>query len=95
MIPIITFASELWILSEYDINALDNFQKSAGRRIQRFHFKSPSATAFIGLGWIRLETLIYVKKLLFLRSIAILKDESIHKIVMVTNLVFLIYLYNV
>ena len=42
VIPIITFASELWILDEYDIRALDNFQKYAGRRIQCFPTKSPS-----------------------------------------------------
>ena len=80
-IPIITFASELWILNDYDINALDTFQKYAGRRVQRFHLKSPSATSFIGLGWIRLEVFIYVKKLLFLRTISVLGDNCVYKII--------------
>ena len=48
VIPIITFASQLWILNEYDIKALDHFQKYAGRRIQRFHVKSPSETRTTG-----------------------------------------------
>ena len=81
VIPLNTFASELWILNDYDINAVDTFQKYARRRVQRFHLKSPSATSFIGLGWMTLEVFIYVKKLMILRMIAVLGDNSIYKII--------------
>ena len=34
--------------------------------------------SFIGLGWIRIEIFVYVKKLLFVRTTAMLEDESIY-----------------
>ena len=79
IVPVVTFACELWIISDDDINLLDDFQSYAGRRIQRFRQSSPRATSFVGLGWIRLEIYVYVKKLLFIRTIAMLTDDSIYK----------------
>ena len=86
VVPTITFASELWILDDTDIGILDDFQKYAGRRVQRLHPKSPSVTSFPGLGWIRLENYINIKKLLFLRTIIVLKDEEVHKRVLCQRL---------
>ena len=36
VIPIVTYASELWILKQQDMEILDEFQSFPGRRIQRF-----------------------------------------------------------
>ena len=79
VVPVATYASELWVLKENDICLLDAFQRYAGRRVQRFHPRSPNETSFAALGWIRLETFIYIKKLLFVRTVAKMKDGSIYK----------------
>ena len=79
VVPILTFACELWVLNDEDIKLLEDFQAYAGRRIQRFRQTSPRATSYVGLGWIRLETFVYVKKLLFIRTIAIMNDDSIYR----------------
>ena len=79
VVPIITFASELWVLNYEDIRLLEDFQIYAGPRIQCLHQSYHRVTSSIGLGWLRLELYIYVKKLLFIRSIAILKENSIYR----------------
>ena len=86
IIPIVTFASELWILSDEDIVIIEGFQRYAGRRIQRFHSRSPNETSYAGLGWIRIELFIYVKKLLFIRTNAMQNEGSIYKRVFVNRL---------
>ena len=78
-IPIVTFSSELWVLNDDDISTIECFQRYSGRRIQRFHSKSPNETSYASLGWIRIEYYIYIKKLLFIRSIAVLNDDSLYK----------------
>ena len=78
-VPHVTFACELWVLDDDDIRILEDFQTYSGRRIQRFRQSSPCATSYVGLVWIRLEIYIYVKKMLFVRSIAMLDDTSIYK----------------
>ena len=85
VVPIITFACELWVLDDEDVKLLEDFQSYAGRRIQRFKQNSPRATSYIGLGWIRLEIFVYVRKMLFVRSIAILEDNSIYKQVFINS----------
>ena len=77
VVPIITFASELWVLSDEDVGLLEDFQLYAGRRIQRLHQRAPRETSYIGLGWLSLEMYIYVKKMLFIRTIAMLNDDSV------------------
>ena len=79
VIPIITFSSELWVLKDDDIALIESFQRYAGRRIQRFHSRSPNETSYAPLGWLRIEYFIYVKKLLYVRSITILDDRVIYK----------------
>ena len=78
-VPILSFSRELWILKDDDIDVIERFQHYSGCRVQRFHSRSPNETSYAGLGWIRLEYYIYIKKLLFIRSIAILNDNSIYK----------------
>ena len=79
VVPIITFASELWVLNDEDVGLIEDFQIYAGRRIQRLHQKAPRETSYRGLGWLSLEIYIYIKKLLFIRTIAILNEDSVYK----------------
>ena len=46
IVPMVTFASELWDLKDSDIELLENFQRYTGRRIQRFPMSSPRETRF-------------------------------------------------
>ena len=79
IVPIITFSCELWVINDNDVRLLEEFQRYAGRRIQRLPYRSPNETSYVGLGWIRLEIFIYVKKALFVRGIAILADDVVYK----------------
>ena len=69
MVPMITFGSEVWVSSQEDEELLLTFQRYAGRRVQRFPYRSPNSTSFYGLGWLKLTTYIKVKKLLFVLTI--------------------------
>ena len=69
VIPTLTFGSEIWKVTDEDVEKLQSFQRYAGRRVQRFPKRSPTSTSYYGLGWLRIETYIQVKKLLFLLSI--------------------------
>ena len=69
VMPIATFGAELWILDDKSIQLLETFQVFVGRRIQRLFSKSPKASAYFSLGWIRIERFIENKKLLFVHSI--------------------------
>ena len=77
VIPILTFGSEIWCVSETDYENLMSFQTYAGKRVQRFPPRSPNCSGFFGLGWIRITTYILVKKLLFALSILRLDDQSL------------------
>ena len=79
VVPIVTFASELWVLKDDDIKQLESFQRYSGRRIQRFHMRSPNETSYASLGWLPLEIFIYLKKVLFIRNIAVINEYSIYK----------------
>ena len=76
IVPIVTYASELWVTKEEDIKLLDDFQVYAGRRVQRFSPSTPRETSFVGLGWMRLENFIAGKKLIFARTICKMDDVS-------------------
>ena len=77
VIPILTFGSELWYLSEIDYSNLITFQRHMGKRIQRLPSRSPNSSSFYGLGWMRIPTYILIKKLLFAMSILRLKDNNV------------------
>ena len=76
VVPIALFGSEMWILNDKSIRLIEEFQNYAGKRIQRLGPKSPNICAFYGLGWIRLERLIEIKKLLFTRSLLALHETE-------------------
>ena len=65
MVPIITFGSEVWEISESDHDNLLQFQRYSGRRIQRFPNRSPNCSSFFGLGWLRITTYLLIKKCIF------------------------------
>ena len=79
IIPILTYGAELWILKQSDIDALDKFQRYAGRRVQRFPTHTPNETSFRGLGWMRIENYINAKKLIFIRTMLIRDNDCIFK----------------
>ena len=76
VMPIVTFGCEIWHLGEGDLDKLQAFERYSGRRIQRFPQRSPSSSSYYGLGWIRLETYVYVKKLLFLLTIIVMDSSK-------------------
>ena len=86
VVPITLFGSELWVLNEQDVQNLDGFQRQIGRRMQRFHNRSPSNTCVRSLGWMRLETFVYAKKVLFLRTILCMGNDSIYKKILIQRL---------
>ena len=63
VIPTVTFGSEIWSINDKDVESLQNFQRYAGIRIQRFPKRSPASTSYYGLGRLRIETYIQDKKL--------------------------------
>ena len=79
IVPIITFSCGLWVLKEQDLEIIDKFQRYTGRRVQRLPSFSPNETSYAALGWLRLENFIYVKKMLFVRTVMVLDDHSIYK----------------
>ena len=78
IVPIATFGAELWILNDKVLKLLENFQNYVGKKIQRLSPKTPNLCAYYGLGWIRLERYIEVKKLLFLRSLTCIENDAIN-----------------
>ena len=76
VIPTLTFGSEIWCINDREVELLQNFQRYAGRRVQRFPRRSPKCSSYYGLGWIRIETYIQVKKLLFLFTMICMDREN-------------------
>ena len=77
--PIALFGSELWFLDDKACALLEAFQIYAGKRVQRLFGKSPNPCAFYGPGWVRLERLIELKKLCFIRSVLALDNSECGK----------------
>ena len=69
VVPTLTFGCEIWPITDKDVEKIQNFQRFAGRRVQRFPKRSPACTSFYGLGWLRIDTYIQVKKLIFLLTL--------------------------
>ena len=88
VVPIATYGCELLFLTDGHTAILEEFQEYAGRKLQRFHSRSPRACAYFTLGWIHLERYVEVKKLLFLYSIFLLDDDCPVKIVFMERALF-------
>ena len=80
VVPIAMYGCELLILTERHLDILEEFQEYAGKKLQRFHMRTPRACAFFTLGWVCIERYVKVRKLLFMYSIFILDDDSAYKI---------------
>ena len=81
VVPAALYGSEAWILNAKSLAAIESFQMYICKRVQRFYSRVPNAPALYALGWMRLERYIEVKKLLFIRSIMTLDDQTLSKIV--------------
>ena len=79
LVPIVTYGSELWVMSSVEINELRKFQRYIGRRCQRFPKRTPNYSAYTPLGWMSIDRVIQVKKLLFLRTILVMEEQDICK----------------
>ena len=86
IVPITLFGSELWVLQASDLHELDLFQRQVGRRMQRLHNRTPIHNSIRGLGWMRLETVIYARKVMFLRTILCMKQDTIYRSVLMDRL---------
>ena len=79
VVPTALYGSEIWILNAKSISIILSFQMYICKKIQRFYCKVPNAPALYALGWMRLERYIQVKKMLFIRSIMTLDDQTLSK----------------
>ena len=79
IIPIVTFGSEIWCLSESDYENLNSFQRHVGKRIQRLPPRAPNSCSIFSLGWLRVTTFILIKKLLFILTILKLEGNNVIK----------------
>ena len=68
---------EVWFLREKHIEIIGKFTANADQRIGRLNRMTASVCSFFGLGWIRLSTLVHIKKLLFLRTIIVMDDNAL------------------
>ena len=75
IVPIATYGSEVWVMKGEEIDT-EEVPECAGRKSQRFPQRSPNCSAYAPLGWVSLEKVVYAKKLLFLRSICVMKDDA-------------------
>ena len=79
VIPIVTYGCEVWVLRGDEIEMLRKFQRYIGRRCQRFPKRSPNYSAYSPLGWLSIDRVIQIKKLMFLRTILVMEDDDICK----------------
>ena len=82
IIPIVTYGSELWVMKKDEIESL---QRYLGRKCQRFPSRSPNYSACAPLGWISIEKVIFVKKMMFFRTILIMEDDTVCKKILLTR----------
>ena len=74
IMPILCFGCEIWIVKKKDADLLAAFQRYAARRLQRFHTRSVNITSFISMGWMNIVNYVKARKLVFLYSIAKMRD---------------------
>ena len=75
IIPILCFGCEIWVIKKKDEDLLAAFQRYAARRLQRFHSRSVNSTSFICLGWMNIVNYVKARKLIFLRTIIVMKEH--------------------
>ena len=83
IVPIVTYGCEIWVMTSGEINEIRKFKRYIGKRCQRFPKRSPNHGAYTPLGWMSLDRLIQIKKLLFLQTILVMEDNDICKKILV------------
>ena len=78
-VPTALYGCEIWRLNKKAIDLLESFQLYAAKKIQRFYSKVPNVCCLYALGWMRLERFVQVKKMLFIRSILVLDDQTLSR----------------
>ena len=81
VVPTALFGCEIWCLTASDIASIEDFQVYAGKRVQRLHPRTPNVCSFASLGWIHLEILILIRKVIFIRTIIMMEDDELVKVV--------------
>ena len=67
--PVLLFGSESWYLTEADLDELERFQCSIGRRILRLTRYHSSTSVLIGLDWPSMRARLLLRKLNYLRRL--------------------------
>ena len=83
IVLIVTYGCELWVLSSVEIEELRKLQRFIGRKCQRYPKRSPNFSAYPG--WMSLDRVVQVKKLMFFRTIIIMEDDDIYKRILVAR----------
>ena len=83
VVPVALYGCELWPMTGEQTLQLESFQNYACKKIQRFHPRVPNACSLHSLGWIRLDRLVQVKKLLFVRSILVMDQDDVVRVVFI------------
>ena len=79
VVPTSLYGCEIWRLNNDVISLLESFQIYAAKKIQRFYGRVPNACCLYALGWLRLERFLQVKKMMFIRAIMILDDQTLSR----------------
>ena len=79
VVPTTLYGCELWIMDDAALCLIEEFQNYIGKRVQRFHPRVSNICSFYGLGWMRLERIIQIRKLMFIRTIMVMEDGELPK----------------
>ena len=83
VIPVALYGCEVWRMNDDSITELENFQNYTCKKIQRFYPRVPNASSLYSMGWMRLEWYVQIKKLLFIRSIMVMDNKEVARIIFV------------
>ena len=79
VVPTAIYGCEVWIMDAASLDLIEEFQNYVGKRMQRLHSRAPISCSFFGLGWMRLERVIQIRKLMFIRSIIIMDLNALSR----------------
>ena len=79
VVPTTIYGCGLWVLDDSTLSIIEEFQNYIGKKVQRFHTKIPNVCSYYGLGWMRIERIIQIRKRMFIRSILVMDDNSLSK----------------